>query len=80
MVKEEVTCQLHFAVNIWKAKLQLFALPPITTSPFFLYTYIFVRVPSIFRFSALLKHPHGSVQIELLWGLGFKYIHMYLLV
>lgn len=26
--KEEVTCQLHFAVNIWKVILQLFSLPP----------------------------------------------------
>ena len=35
----------------------------------------FVLMPSVLRFSALLKHFHGSDEIELL-GLGFKNIHI----
>ena len=68
--KEEVTCQLHFAVNIWKAKLQLFSPSPLPPLLFFCTLKFFVLVPSILRFSALLKHFHGSDEIKLL-GLGF---------
>jgi hypothetical protein len=53
--KEEATCRLHFAVNIWKAKLQLFSLPPECHLFFFFSAHLnfFVRLPSILQFSAL---------------------------
>lgn len=69
--KEEVTCQLHFAVNIWKAKLQLFSPSPLPPLLFLCTLKFFVLVPSLLWFSALLKHFHYSDQIELL-SLDFK--------
>lgn len=72
--KEDVPCQLHFAVNIWKTKLQLFS-PPHYHLVFFFFFFctlkVFVLMPSVLQFSALLKHFHGSDEIKLL-GLGFK--------
>lgn len=49
---------------------------------FFCTLKVFVLMPSVLRFSALLKHFHGSDEIELL-GLGFKkkiYIYVYVCV
>ena len=48
---------------------------PITPSYFFFFFFctlkVFVLMPSVLQFSALLKHFHGSDEIKLL-GLGFK--------
>lgn len=76
--KEDVPCQLHFAVNIWKAKLQLFSTPHYHPRLLFFFCTlkVFVLMPSVLRFSALLKkHFHDSDEIELL-GLGFKNIYI----
>lgn len=55
-------------------------LPPRLFFFFFCTLKVFVLMPSVLRFSALLKHFHGSDEIELL-GLGFKkYIYIYVYV
>lgn len=46
-------------------------LPPRLFFFFFCTLKVFVLMPSVLQFSALLKHFHGSDEIKLL-GLGFK--------
>lgn len=70
---------ITFCCQHLESKIAAVLLPPprpITTSFFPAHLNFFVCVPSILRFSALLKHFHGSTQIELL-GLDLKNIHIY---